>query len=122
MKKCSFCDREPVTEFGKAKAFYDEYPVRKGHMLIVPKRHIGNFWVLTREEYADMLELARRCELRIDRRYAPDGYNLGVNIGSWAGQTVDHVHLHMIPRYARDVDDPRGGVRNLVPNPEVKYP
>jgi len=96
-------------------AFFDGFPVSPGHTLIIPRRHVASFFDLTDEEVADMLALARQVQTILDNRFHPDGYNLGVNIGLAAGQTVFHVHMHLIPRYAGDVSDPKGGVRGVIP-------
>lgn len=96
-------------------AFFDGFPVSPGHTLIIPRRHVASFFDLTDEEVADMLALARRVQTILDKRFHPDGYNLGVNVGLAAGQSVLHVHMHLIPRYAGDVSDPKGGVRGVIP-------
>jgi diadenosine tetraphosphate (Ap4A) HIT family hydrolase len=98
-----------------AWALRDAYPVSPGHTLIVPRRHVASFFELTPEEQSSMLDLARRQKAVLDAEFAPAGYNLGINDGAAAGQTVAHVHLHLIPRYAGDSPDPRGGVRWVLP-------
>jgi diadenosine tetraphosphate (Ap4A) HIT family hydrolase len=82
---------------------------------VVPRRHVASFFELTAEERQAMLELLDRAKAVIDKKYAPDAYNIGINDGAAAGQTVMHVHMHLIPRYKGDVDDPRGGVRWIFP-------
>jgi diadenosine tetraphosphate (Ap4A) HIT family hydrolase len=96
-------------------ALLDGYPVSPGHTLVVPVRHVSDFFELTTAEVASVAELVSAMKERLDRGYAPDGYNVGVNVGTAAGQTVFHVHIHLIPRYAHDVPDPVGGVRNVIP-------
>jgi diadenosine tetraphosphate (Ap4A) HIT family hydrolase len=98
-----------------AVAFKDGFPVNPGHALIVPRRHVADLFELTADEQAALWRLLPEVKQRLDARHAPAGYNVGVNVGAAAGQTVQHVHVHLIPRYAGDVDDPRGGVRWVLP-------
>lgn len=95
---------------------YDGYPVSKGHFLIVPFRHVSSFFDLTAVEQQAALELVWQAKAKLDLDLHPQGYNIGVNVGGTAGQTVMHAHIHLIPRYAGDVPDPRGGVRWVIPN------
>ena len=97
-----------------AAAFPDSYPLSKGHTLIVPFRHEDDFFKLTEEELQAMHALVRSVRRKLDRPNAPDAYNIGLNIGAAAGQTIAHVHLNVIPRYSGDVADPRGGVRWVI--------
>lgn len=118
MKNCIFCDlpkEKIIVENELARAFYDEFPVSKGHILIIPKRHIANFFELEQKELNDINSLILECKKIIDNKYAPDGYNIGVNVGKHAGQSVFHVHVHLIPRYKGDVANPKGGVRGVIP-------
>lgn len=95
--------------------FYDGFPVTPGHSLIVPKRHISSFFETTNEERDALFDmLAEMRQLLISKR-SPDGFNIGINDGSAAGQTIMHLHIHLIPRYVGDTDDPRGGVRWIMP-------
>jgi diadenosine tetraphosphate (Ap4A) HIT family hydrolase len=93
----------------------DAFPVSPGHTLIVSRRHVESFFDLTPDEVAAVMELLQRARARLDERHKPDGYNVGVNVGRDAGQTVMHVHVHLIPRYSGDVPSPRGGIRNVMP-------
>jgi diadenosine tetraphosphate (Ap4A) HIT family hydrolase len=93
----------------------DKHPVNPGHALIIPVRHVASFFDTTTEERTAMLDLADAVRRQLDAQRKPDGYNLGVNVGVDAGQTVFHVHLHVIPRYRGDVANPRGGVRGVIP-------
>lgn len=123
-EECIFCARtgaDLICENELAKAFYDQYPVNKGHVLIVPKRHVTGFFEATPEEIAALNELAFTVKEILDARYSPDGYNIGINCGTAAGQTIFHLHMHIIPRYQGDVPDPRGGIRKLMKN-MVPYP
>src|SRR5215472_3108571 len=93
----------------------DRFPVSPGHALVVPRRVIATWWEATDEERADILALVDEVKRRLDAELQPDGYNVGFNSGAAAGQTVGHLHVHVIPRYRGDVPDPRGGVRHLIP-------
>lgn len=123
-EECIFCAKtgaDLICENELAKALYDQYPVNKGHVLIVPKRHVTGFFEATPEEIAALNELAFTVKEILDARYSPDGYNIGINCGTAAGQTIFHLHMHIIPRYQGDVPDPRGGIRKLMKN-MVPYP
>jgi diadenosine tetraphosphate (Ap4A) HIT family hydrolase len=98
-----------------AFAVLDAYPVSPGHTLAIARRHVPNVFDLTPDEIADILHLVGSARDRIDRTFRPTGYNIGVNIGGDAGQTVMHVHIHIIPRYPGDCGDPTGGVRGVIP-------
>lgn len=121
---CPFCTMpEPqlILENEHAKAFYDKFPVQKGHLLIVPKRHVPSYFEANQEEIMAIHQLIHKGKEIIDEAYQPDGYNIGVNIGEFGGQTVMHLHFHLIPRYKGDIEDPRGGIRKAIPN-IVPYP
>lgn len=98
-----------------AFAIRDGFPVTEGHTLVIPRREIATWWEASAEERAAMMALVDEVRAELDERFEPDGYNLGMNLGAAAGQTVFHLHLHVIPRYDGDVDDPRGGVRHVIP-------
>ena len=116
---CAFCDRiasgELVSENDLAVAFFDAFPVNPGHCLIVSRRHESDFLKLTPEEQNGVWALVEPVRARIEADRRPDGYNIGVNVGDAAGQTVAHAHLHVIPRYRGDVGDARGGIRWIIP-------
>ena len=119
MKKSPFLQR-PQSEWlasnDLAFAIPDAFPVSPGHTLIVPRRQVASWFDATREEQHALLALVTAVRRRLDRRKPrPDGYNIGINVGKAAGQTVEHLHVHVIPRYAGDVADPVGGVRNVIP-------
>jgi diadenosine tetraphosphate (Ap4A) HIT family hydrolase len=117
--ECIFCTASCVNillEHPLALVRRDGYPVSKGHCLIIPRRHVASFFECTREERAAMMELLDEAKTMIDREHAPSGYNIGINDGAAAGQTVMHVHMHLIPRYEGDAADPRGGVRWVIPD------
>jgi diadenosine tetraphosphate (Ap4A) HIT family hydrolase len=122
-KSCAFCALPParvIDENTLAIAIRDGYPVSLGHTLLIPKRHMGSFFDLSEQERSDVLALLDRSKLALDREFHPQGYNIGINDGAVAGQTVPHLHLHLIPRYAGDMPDPRGGVRWVIPD-KAKY-
>ncbi len=115
---CIFCSREELNIIAENElcfAIYDKYPVNLGHVLIIPKRHYKSFFDATIEEVAAIYELIHKCKEILDEKYKPTGYNIGININESAGQTIMHLHVHLIPRYDNDVEDPRGGIRNLKP-------
>ena len=101
-------------------AFYDGYPVSKGHTLIIPKRHVSSYFDLTKAEKDDIWSLLDVLKAKIDESLHPDGYNVGINVGESAGQSIFHVHVHLIPRYQGDVENPKGGVRGVIPGKQ-KY-
>lgn len=113
---CPFCDAEAgFVANDLAYARFDRYPVSRGHSLVVPRRHVPSYFEVTAEERAALWALVEKVQVHLDREYDPDGYNIGINIGEPAGQTVMHAHIHVIPRYAGDVSVPRGGVRGVIP-------
>ena len=101
-------------------AFYDGYPVSPGHALIIPKRHVANYFDLTNHEREAMNVVLQYVKQKVDERFHPDGYNIGINVGEYAGQSVFHCHMHLIPRYKGDVKNPKGGVRGVIPSKQ-KY-
>jgi ATP adenylyltransferase len=114
---CIFCtiDRSTLAETSLSIAFLDGFPVSKGHCLVVPRRHVPSIWDLSHDEYADLFNLLKTVRDRIEERFKPQGMNVGSNCGDAAGQTIPHAHVHLIPRYAGDVTNPRGGIRNVIP-------
>jgi diadenosine tetraphosphate (Ap4A) HIT family hydrolase len=118
---CPFCrNRNVVIENELAFADYDTYPVSPGHCLIITKRHVAEYFQATADEKAAIWKLVDEMKFIIDKEYKPDAYNVGVNIGKTAGQSVPHVHIHIIPRYKGDVENPQGGVRGVIPHKQ-KY-
>lgn len=115
---CPFCSLDAeriVVQNELALAFYDAFPVTPGHILVVPRRHIADYFELSPEEQAAVWALVNLVLERPAMNPKPDGYNLGVNVGAAAGQTVGHAHVHVIPRRHGDQEDPRGGVRWIFP-------
>lgn len=120
MEECLFCKWKEekdkiIIENELAFARYDEFAVSKGHMLFMTKRHIKDFFETTEEERIAIFELMDKAKKLLDEKYNPDGYNIGMNCGKMAGQSVMHIHVHLIPRYKGDVQDPRGGIRGVIP-------
>jgi diadenosine tetraphosphate (Ap4A) HIT family hydrolase len=116
---CPICSRiaegDLLVVHELAVAFPDMFPVNPGHTLIVPRRHEADYFALTADEQSAIWELVKEVREILENRHHPHGYNLGINAGVAAGQTILHVHLHVMPRYAGDVPDPRGGVRWVLP-------
>jgi len=113
---------EPIATNEYAIAFPDGFPVSDGHTLIVPRRHVSSLWDLSASELEAIWKLAGEVRALLASEHSPDGFNVGVNDGAAAGQTVDHAHLHIIPRYAGDVPDPRGGIRYVIPDRARYWP
>ena len=103
-------------ESAEAVAVFDGYPLTEGHTLVIPKRHVGSFFELTMEDQSAILRFVNEVRMELLHRFQPDSFNLGLNDGPEAGQTVGHCHLHLIPRRRGDVPDPRGGVRWVIPS------
>jgi len=123
MKPCGFCTLAParvIAENELAVVVRDGFPVSPGHTLIIPRRHIESFFDLAGEERTAMLTLLDSAKTELETEFHPDGYNIGINDGVAAGQTVAHLHIHLIPRYFADSADPRGGVRWVLPK-TAKY-
>jgi diadenosine tetraphosphate (Ap4A) HIT family hydrolase len=109
---CELCSPQDVLlENSLAYARYDSNSLARGHVLVVPKRHVASFFEMTAEEQSAVLALLTEIQRSIQKQHSPDGYNIGVNVGKAAGQARMHVHVHLIPRYTGDVPDPRGGIR-----------
>jgi diadenosine tetraphosphate (Ap4A) HIT family hydrolase len=116
--QCVFCQlpRERiVSENEHAILIEDGFPVSLGHSLVIPKRHMASFFEASAGELVAMLDLIDLARGALQERHQPDGFNIGINDGAAAGQTVPHLHIHLIPRYQGDQTDPRGGVRWVVP-------
>lgn len=115
---CPFCHIPAEQRFYDGTlvfGIWDSHPASPGHALLIPKRHVPTWFDATPEEQAELLSAISTARAAIEKNHAPDGYNIGMNIGAAGGQTVFHLHLHVIPRYAGDVPDPRGGVRHVLP-------
>ena len=122
---CPFCTLPPeriVAANNVGWVVRDAYPVSPGHTLIIPRRHMGSFFELSADERLGLLALLDEARAALQASDAPQGYNIGVNDGPAAGQTVPHLHIHLIPRYAGDRADPRGGVRWVLPDRAQYWP
>lgn len=118
MTACPFCSLPAariVDEVEHCFAIRDAFPVSEGHTLIISKRHVGSLFELGECEALDLFRLVARAKQTLDAEFRPAGFNVGINDGRAAGQTVPHLHVHLIPRYTGDVPDPRGGVRWIFP-------
>jgi diadenosine tetraphosphate (Ap4A) HIT family hydrolase len=114
---CLFCtDPQGVSRNNElAYSARDSYAVSPGHTVVIPRRHVASFFELTPEEINACMALIKEERKLLDEEFKPDGYNIGVNIGPAAGQSILHVHIHIIPRYEGDVENPQGGVRHVIP-------
>ena len=115
--ECIFCrpQREILAENAHAIAVFDTYPVSPGHSLILPRRHVATVWDLAEDEYLACYALVRTLKPILEARFRPEGFNVGVNCGEAAGQSVWHAHIHVIPRFKGDTPFPKGGVRHVIP-------
>lgn len=115
---CPFCTIHPAVEIlaetPVALAILDSFPVNPGHTLIIPRRHVASYFDLSTDEQNALWQLVNTAKTLLENRFHPDGFNVGINIGETAGQSVMHVHIHLIPRYKGDVEQPRGGVRGVI--------
>lgn len=124
---CLFCrfarqekDVEIFANFKHCYAIKDQFPVSRGHILIIPYEHTENWFTASEEVRLDIMKALHLIKDRLDLEYNPQGYNIGANCGETAGQTVMHLHLHLIPRYRGDMENPKGGVRGVIPSKQ-KY-
>lgn len=115
---CPFCclpEHRILDRNDRAVVVRDAFPVTLGHTLVIPTRHVASFFDATADEREALLTLLDRAREQLRAKFRPDGFNIGINDGRAAGQTIGHLHIHLIPRYAGDREDPRGGVRWVVP-------
>ena len=123
MSNCPFCTLAPeriIDSNAFGVTIRDGFPISPGHTLVIPKKHIGSWFAIGIEEQLGLLDLLARAKVVLEEGLNPDGYNIGINDGPAAGQTVPHLHMHLIPRYKGDIGDPRGGVRWIIPE-KAKY-
>lgn len=125
--KCIFCQIaqkekkvEIIAQFDHCFVIKDQYPVSPGHLLIIPYQHTESWFSSSLEVKNEIMDVLDKLKTLLDAEYHPDGYNIGMNCGKAAGQTVMHLHVHLIPRFEGDMDDPRGGVRGVIPSKQ-KY-
>jgi diadenosine tetraphosphate (Ap4A) HIT family hydrolase len=119
---CFFCDiqkdvREENKLFEGEYFFsrYSDFPVSKGHCEVVAKDHIVSFFDLEEKRILDLLLVLKETKVKLDKKFSSQGYNVGINQGKAAGASINHLHIHLIPRYLGDVVNPTGGVRNILP-------
>ena len=115
-----FVDKPRLLENEVGFVIFDGFPVSEGHCLIIPKRVYSSYFDSTPDELIGLHRLVVDTKLLLDQKFKPDGYNIGINCGEHSGQTVPHVHIHLIPRYEGDTENPRGGVRGVIPSKQ-KY-
>lgn len=123
LKDCIFCQlagEKPVIENKHFYGIFDKYPVSPGHLLIIPKRHAETLFALEQVERAVLFGFIEQAQDLLIKQFSPSGFNFGVNQGISAGQTISHLHIHLIPRYAGDMADPEGGIRGVIPEKQ-KY-
>ena len=113
-------NRNRIIENDIGFVILDGFPVSEGHCLVIPKRVYADYFESTDEEIIGLQKLVIETKSYLDQNFNPDGYNVGINCGEVSGQTVPHVHIHVIPRYAGDMENPRGGVRGVIPSKQ-KY-
>lgn len=114
---CPFCNKsEFILENEHWICIYDNYPVSNGHTLIIPKRHFNDYFLSTELERSSFDKILFEVKEHLDKEYSPDGYNVGFNVNEEGGQSIFHCHIHVIPRYRGDVENPRGGVRGVIPS------
>lgn len=115
--ECELCTPQSVlSENALAYMRPDNHAQSRGHVLVIPKRHVSDFFDMTHDEQRAVLELLREAHRLANAEHSPDGFNIGVNVGKAGGQSRMHVHVHLIPRYLGDVPDPTGGVRCVLPS------
>jgi diadenosine tetraphosphate (Ap4A) HIT family hydrolase len=122
-QQCPFCNIEQTRIIFENKlcyAMHDGFPVSSGHSLVIPKRHMGSFFEASADEKNALIAMLDAMKNLLTNKFKPDAFNIGINDGAAAGQTVPHLHIHLIPRYKGDMADPRGGVRWVIPE-KAKY-
>ena len=118
---CPFCTcNEKIFESEYVYARFDKFPVSEGHAMVITKRHVPSYFEASKSEKSDIWQSVDRLKKILEESFKPDAFNIGVNVGEAAGQTVPHLHVHVIPRYKGDIDDPTGGVRGVIPSKQ-KY-
>ncbi|HXY53598.1 MAG TPA: HIT domain-containing protein [Nitrospirota bacterium] len=124
MPPCPFCSISSdkiIAEDRLSFTVRDTLPVSPGHTLILPKRHIASIFEATKEEVAVLWKALQQARSELLKEFSPDGFNIGINDGLAAGQTILHLHIHLIPRYKGDMPDPRGGIRWIFPEKAVYW-
>ena len=122
-KTCPFCSSlgsRVYLENELALAILDSFPISEGHSLIIPRRHVSSIFEIQKSELLSLFNLLADARNKLTEQFSPDGFNIGINDNEAAGQTINHVHIHLIPRYKGDQEDPRGGIRWIFPD-KAKY-
>jgi diadenosine tetraphosphate (Ap4A) HIT family hydrolase len=121
--ECRFCVKKPgrrlIVEGNYGFAAWDRHPASEGHFLVIPYRHFASYFDIDDDERDELWRLVAEAKVICDEKYNPDGYNIGINVGHWAGQSIHHLHIHVIPRYKGDVENPKGGVRGVIPQKKL---
>jgi diadenosine tetraphosphate (Ap4A) HIT family hydrolase len=120
---CRFCSstagRRIMIEGEFGFAAWDLHPASPGHFLVIPYRHVSDYFDINDQEREELWKLVSEGKAMADAKHNPDGYNIGINVGKWAGQSIPHLHIHAIPRYRGDVETPKGGVRGVIPQKKL---
>lgn len=120
---CRFCLTKPssrtMIEGAHGFVAWDRHPASEGHFLVIPYRHFSEYFEISDDEREELWRLVAEGKKLVEGKYSPDGYNIGINVGKWAGQSIPHLHIHVIPRYKGDVDNPKGGVRGVIPGKKL---
>ena len=118
VEKCPFCnvaDIQVIAASNRAIAIADSFPISQGHSLVIPKRHVSSIFEMTTHEQTEVWTFVAAVRQLLSQKFSPAGFNIGLNDGGDAGQTIEHAHIHVIPRYPGDIEDPRGGIRWVLP-------
>lgn len=122
-EECRLCISKPgrrvILEGRYGFAAWDRHPASEGHFLVIPYRHFASYFDINDEERDELWTLVSEGKKIAEEKYRPDGYNIGINVGKWAGQSIPHMHIHVIPRYKGDVENPKGGVRGVIPEKKL---
>tara|TARA_B100000676_G_C17976891_1_gene786665 strand:+ start:190 stop:603 length:414 start_codon:yes stop_codon:yes gene_type:complete len=122
-EECRFCIKKPssrlILESKYGFAAWDRHPVSNGHFLVIPYRHFASYFDIEERERNDLWKLVAAAKEICQKKFNPDGYNVGINVGHWAGQSIHHLHIHVIPRFKGDVPNPKGGVRGVIPEKKL---
>ena len=120
---CRFCTSKPGRRLPIERKFgfaaWDRHPASNGHFLVIPYRHFASYFDIQVDEREDLWNLVAEGKTIVDQKWNPDGYNIGINAGESAGQSIHHLHIHVIPRYKGDVENPKGGVRGVIPDQKL---
>lgn len=124
MSNCPFCylkSQKIILEDEHSVALFDNFPLSPGHALIIPKKHVASLFMLEEAIQFALLRTLNNARIQLVNSFNPDGFNMGINDGTTAGQTIMHLHIHLIPRYNGDCSDPRGGIRWIFPDKAIYW-